>query len=100
MSYVETENVDAGIVYITDAKQSSLIKIVAIAPVKSHSPVIYPVAVIQNSKKVAQARSFTGFLLNREANNIYRKHGFNKKDKEAMKEAAKEKFKAMMAKKK
>ncbi len=78
LSYVETENVDAGIVYITDAKQSSLIKIVAIAPVKSHSPVIYPVAVIQNSKNVAQARSFTGFLLSKEANNIYRKYGFNK----------------------
>ncbi|PSB35144.1 molybdate ABC transporter substrate-binding protein [Chlorogloea sp. CCALA 695] len=78
LSYVETENVDAGFVYITDAKQSSLVKIVAIAPVKSHSPVIYPVAVIQSSKNVAQARIFTGFLLSREANNIYRKYGFNK----------------------
>ena len=78
LSYVETENVDAGIVYITDAKQSNLVKIVAIAPVKSHSPAIYPVAVIQSSKNVAQARSFTGFLLSREANNIYKKYGFNK----------------------
>jgi len=78
LSYVETENVDAGIVYATDAKQSSLVKIVAIAPVQSHSPVIYPVAVIQNSKNVAQARSFTGFLLSIEANNIYIKYGFNK----------------------
>jgi molybdate transport system substrate-binding protein len=51
---------------------------VAIAPVQSHSPVVYPVAVIQNSKNVAQARSFTGFLLSREANNIYIKYGFNK----------------------
>ena len=78
LSYVETENVDAGIVYITDAKLSKLVKVVAIAPVQSHSPVIYPVAVIQSSKNVAQARSFTGFLLSREANNIYIKYGFNK----------------------
>ena len=78
LSYVETENVDAGIVYITDAKQSNSVKIVATAPVKSHSPVIYPVAVIRNSKNVAQARSFIGFLLSREANNIYIKYGFNK----------------------
>ena len=78
LSYVETENVEAGIVYITDAKLSKLVKVVAIAPVKSHSPVIYPVTVIQSSKNVAQARSFTGFLLSSEANNIYKKYGFNK----------------------
>jgi molybdate transport system substrate-binding protein len=78
LSYVETENVDAGIVYITDAKQSKLVKIIATATAKSHSPVIYPIAVIQSSKNVPQARSFTEFLLSKEASNIYQKYGFNK----------------------
>jgi hypothetical protein len=36
---VETENVDARIVYATDAQSSSKIKVVAKTPEKSHSPV-------------------------------------------------------------
>ncbi len=76
LSYVETENVDAGIVYATDAKLSKLVKIVATAPAKSHSPVVYPVAVIQSSKNITQAKSFVSFLLSKEANNIYEKYSF------------------------
>ncbi|WP_009634264.1 molybdate ABC transporter substrate-binding protein [Synechocystis sp. PCC 7509] len=78
LSYVETENVDAGIVYVTDAKQSKLVKVIATASAKSHSPVIYPIAVIQSSKNVSQARSFTDFLLSKEAISIYQKYGFKK----------------------
>ena len=33
-------------------------------------------SVIKNSKNVAQARSFTGFLLEKQVNNIYEKYGF------------------------
>jgi len=76
LSYVESENVDAGIVYITDAKQSKLVKIIATASAKSHSPVVYPVAVIQSSKNIPQAKDFTAFLLSQEANNIYKKYSF------------------------
>ncbi len=78
LSYVETENVDAGIVYVTDANQSRLVKIIATAPAQSHSPIVYPVAVMQSSKNVAQAKSFTEFLLNKKAGNIYQKYGFKK----------------------
>ena len=78
LSYVETKNVDAGIVYITDTKQSKLVEVVATAPAKSHSPVVYPIAVIQSSKNVTQAREFTDFLLSQEVNNIYKKYGFTK----------------------
>ncbi len=78
LSYVETENVDAGIVYVTDANQSKLVKVIATAPAQSHSPVVYPVAVMQSSKNLAQAKSFTDFLLSKEAINIYQKYGFKK----------------------
>lgn len=78
LSYVETENVDAGIVYITDARQSNLIKVMAIAPKKSHSPIVYPVAIIQGSKNITLARSFESFLLSKPANDIYQKYGFIK----------------------
>ncbi len=76
LSYVETKNVDAGIVYITDAKLSKSVKVVAIASTKSHSPIVYPIAIIQNSKNVAQAENFIDFLLGKQADNIYKSYGF------------------------
>jgi len=35
-------NVDGGIVYLTDAKSSKSVKVVATASAQSHSPIIYP----------------------------------------------------------
>ena len=76
LSYIETQNVDAGIVYLTDAKGSKKVKIVAIAPEKSHSPVIYPVAVLRDSKNVPAAQKFVQFLFSDQAKAIFQKHGF------------------------
>lgn len=77
LAYVETGNVDAGIVYITDAKVSD-VKIVVIAPENSHSPIVYPVAVIKDSKNIDAAKDFVKFLSGKSANDIYRKYGFTK----------------------
>jgi molybdate transport system substrate-binding protein len=68
--------VDAGIVYATDALSSSKVKVVAQAPEKSHSPVIYPVAAIKSSKNPAAARAFTNFLLGPQARAVFQKYGF------------------------
>ena len=76
LTYVETGNVDAGIVYSTDAASSSQVKVVATAPEKSHAPAIYPVAVIKNSKEPAAARAFEDFLLGAKARAIFQKYGF------------------------
>lgn len=76
LTFVETGNVDAGIVYKTDALTSSNIKIAAAAPEKSHSPVIYPVAAIKSSKNPAVAREFTSFLSGPQARAIFQKYGF------------------------
>lgn len=77
LAYVETGNVDAGIVYITDAKVSDA-KIVAIAPANFHSPVVYPVAIIKASKNIDAAKEFINFLSSQSANDIYEKYGFTK----------------------
>ena len=43
LSYVETGNADAGIVYATDALTASQVRVVATAPENSHDPIVYPV---------------------------------------------------------
>ena len=50
LTWVETGNVDAGIVYETDAKVSQKVKVVATAPTGSHKPIEYPASVIKSSK--------------------------------------------------
>ncbi len=76
LAYVATGNADAGIVYITDAKISEQVKIVATAPDDSHSPIIYPLAVIKDSKNIAAAKEFAEFLLSAPARDVFKKYGF------------------------
>jgi molybdate transport system substrate-binding protein len=52
LTTVETGDVDAGIVYITDAKNSDKVTIVAIADEKSYSPIHCPITVIESSKSI------------------------------------------------
>jgi len=78
LSYVETGNVDVGIVYLTDAKLSKSTKVVITAPIASYSPVIYPVAVVQNSRKISIAKDFIQFLASQQAIKVYEKYGFRK----------------------
>jgi molybdate transport system substrate-binding protein len=77
LTYVETGNVDAGIVYKTDALTTNLVAVDATAPPGSHSPVIYPVAVIAGSHDVSAATAFESFLLGPQSARVFRKYGFN-----------------------
>jgi molybdate transport system substrate-binding protein len=76
LTYVETGNAEAGIVYATDASESGKVRVVATAPEGSHAPVIYPAAVIAGSPNQAAARAFVSFLTGNEARNIFNRHGF------------------------
>jgi molybdate transport system substrate-binding protein len=76
LTYVETGNADAGIVYATDAKISSKVSVVATAPEDSHSPVLYPGAVIKNSANTAAAKQFLDFLASAKAKAVFQKYGF------------------------
>jgi molybdate transport system substrate-binding protein len=73
---VETGDVDTGIVYKTDALSSAKVKVVVQAPADSHSPVIYPVAVIKASKNAAAAKAFEDFLSGPQARAVFQKYGF------------------------
>lgn len=76
LSWVETGNADAGVVYSTDAKVSDAVKVVAIAPAESHTPIIYPSAVIKASKNPEAAKDFNDFLSSDAAKAVFVKYGF------------------------
>lgn len=76
LTYVETGDVDAGIVYTTDALSSNKVKIVAKAPGDSHEPVIYPVAVVKTTERPGPAKAFEDFLSGPQARAVFQKYGF------------------------
>jgi len=76
LTYVETGNADAGIVYSTDARTSQRVSVVATAPEDSHSPVVYPVAVIAGSGNPEAAKAFVQFLLSSKSAQVFEQYGF------------------------
>ena len=76
LSWVETGNVDAGIVYETDAKISKDVTICSTAPEGSHDKVIYPVGVVKASKHAAEAQKFVDFLFSDAAKEVFARYGF------------------------
>jgi molybdate transport system substrate-binding protein len=76
LTYVETENVDAGIVYKTDALTSTKVKIAATAAENSHAPIIYPVGVMKNSSHPKEAALFYEYLQSKKSMKIFEKYGF------------------------
>jgi molybdate transport system substrate-binding protein len=76
LSYVETGNVNAGFVYLSDAKTSGEIRLVEVFPKNSHSPIVYPIAVLKDSKNPKIAKEFSQFLFNLSAKKVFDKYGF------------------------
>lgn len=76
LSWAETGNVSAGVVYSTDAKASSGVKVIATAPAASHKPIIYPAAVIKASANQDAAKAFVNFLSTDAAKAVFVKYGF------------------------
>ena len=77
LAWVETGDVDCGIVYATDAYSTDLVKIVAEAPAGSHKPVVYPGAVIKDSANPAEAKAFLDYLSTPDAASAFEAAGFS-----------------------
>ncbi len=77
LSYVESGNVDAGVVYSTDAAITSGVKIVAEAPAEINDQIVYPVAIIKSSQQSAQAQAYIDFLCSAEAKTVFEQYGFS-----------------------
>lgn len=76
LTFVESGNVDAGIVYTTDAKASDKVTVRLTAAENLQSPIVYPLAVIRNSRHPAAAKTFVEFLAGDRAKIVFQKYGF------------------------
>ncbi len=76
LAAVEAGNVDAGVVYKTDAAISKKVKVVYQVPAAEVPRIIYPMAVVKESKNAAAARRYLDFLDGVEATRSFEKFGF------------------------
>jgi molybdate transport system substrate-binding protein len=77
IDYVSRGEVDAGILYSTDAQvRSKEVRIVAGAPKQSHRAIVYPIAEIKGTKNETLARAFISFIVSPEGKQILEKFGF------------------------
>jgi molybdate transport system substrate-binding protein len=77
LAYVARGEVDAGLVYATDAQSAGeAVRVVAVAPEGSYPPVLYPIAVINTSTQPALAETFVDLTLSELGQQILKAHGF------------------------
>jgi molybdate transport system substrate-binding protein len=78
LNYVERGEVDAGIVYLTDAKEAGdRVKVVATADAAWHEPIVYPGAIVSASKKREAALKFLEYLGSERAKKLLEDRGFS-----------------------
>ena len=78
LDYVARAEVDAGIVYATDAMtRKQQVRIVGQASADSHTPILYPIALVTGTKHAAAARDFIRFVTAADRGGaILQTHGF------------------------
>jgi molybdate transport system substrate-binding protein len=77
LDYVARGEVDAGIVFSTDASvRAKEVTFVMAAPEGSYKKALYPIAVIRDTKNEALAKLFVDFVLSTEGKRILEKYGF------------------------
>jgi len=77
LTWVETGQVDAGVVFMTDAATTSQVQVVEVANPSWHSPSINPIGIVRDSQNIALAQDFVDFLFSREAAVVFERHGFS-----------------------
>ncbi|MDL2311133.1 molybdate ABC transporter substrate-binding protein [Peptostreptococcaceae bacterium OttesenSCG-928-C18] len=76
LSYVSSGDVDAGFVYKSDTTGVEKIKIVEEIDNSKYTEVVYPGAIIKDSKEKDAAQKFIDYLKTNEAKQILEKYGF------------------------
>jgi len=76
LASVESGNVEAGFVYKTDAAVSKKVKIVYEVPIDKGPKIVYPVAIVKESRRKDAARDFLNYLLTSGSKDLFKKYGF------------------------
>lgn len=77
LNYVETGNVEAGIVYASDAQSSNQAKVVEVLPANSYQPIFYPAGIVAASMNKERAEEFLKYLQSPEAQQVFVNYGFS-----------------------
>lgn len=75
LALVERGEAPFGVVYATDARASSRVRVVGVFPAETHPPITYPVALLARSTN-REAEGFRRFLISREGKAIFARRGF------------------------
>lgn len=78
LTYVESGDADIGFVYESDAQTSDKINILTTVDKELHDPIIYPGAVISDTKNEKEATEFLSFMASEQAQEILANNGFKK----------------------
>lgn len=76
LTHVENGDVDAGVVYATDYQISAGVNKVADGPAEVNATIVYPVAVIKDSRNADAAGEYLDFLFSDEAGEVFEDYGF------------------------
>ena len=77
LDYVARNEVDAGVVYATDAAvRPQEVKVSLVAPPGSHWPVVYPIAVLKGSAHPESAKAFVAAVRSEAGQAILARYGF------------------------
>jgi len=77
LDYVARAEVDAGFVYVTDiAPTNQAVFVAAPAPATTHDAILYPIAVVKDSRHAEAALGFIALVLSPEGQAVLKKYGF------------------------
>jgi molybdate transport system substrate-binding protein len=76
LAYVERGEVEAGVVYATDARITDKVEVVYQFPESSHDPIRYPLVLLKAGRDREPARQFYNYLRSPQAVEVFRKYGF------------------------
>ncbi len=78
LDYVQRGEVDAGIVYSSDAQiAQGKIRVAAKISEDAHQPILYPIAVVKDARQKQLARAFIDLVSSAEGQKILQKYGFS-----------------------
>lgn len=77
LTYVESKNVEVGFVYGSDASTSDNVAVIDSADdTKDHDPIVYPAAILNQSKHKDEAKAFITYLKSEKGQEKFEQYGF------------------------